>query len=423
MAGSQMPIIGEELPLEATPKPMIGEEIPLGDKPEETTMAQKIAKGAGFLPTVGAIGGGILSAAAAPGTMGASLAGGSALVGLGAAAGKAGEQIVKRAVGEEAPETSTEAAKEIFVEGGLTAALNMVGGKILQAVAPAAKSAAKQILRGFARVDENVAGKVLSDPTILTRAKPMEEVKKLFSKFFKDNGFVYGDDSVKAATGRLALPSNTADDFIIDTLGKIEAVSGTTTGKEGATKLIDLPENKEFVRKTIQEALAARYAIRDGIKRAARSGNDSLAARFIKGRNQIDDWLETQIPGFAGVRKQYEEAKIRMAFEPLFPLNKNKETSVLGVMSTIVGTFGAGGIAGPMAAIPVGIASSPKLAGAAIRAAEAIGGRPAGAAASGLAAKGIQSVMSPDEIKSMYKSGKLSKAEAAQMLRDKHGFK
>lgn len=379
--------------------------------PPAMTMGQKISKAAEYLPTAGAIVGGGLSMAAAPGTAGASLLGGSALAGLGAAAGKAGEQIVKRMVGEKAPATSGEAAGEIVKEGAFTAAINAAGGKLMQMLAPSAKVAAKQILKGFARIDERASMKVLNDPNILTRAKDMPVAKENFSNFFKSIGFEYGPRSVKAATGKLALSDNAADDLIIDTIGRIEGIKGIA--------------GKKTKQEVVQQALAARYSVSDALKRASRSGNDSKVRLFIEGRNQIDDWLETQIPGFAAVRKEYEEAKIKQAFSHLFPLNKNKETSVLGIMTTLGSTLTAGGTLGPIAAIPAAAVSSPKIAGMAIKAAEKLGTAPVGAGASELVGKSVADFIPTPEaqqIKADYKAGKIDRATAAQMLRENHGF-
>jgi len=378
---TEMPKIGEELPLSATPMPQIGEEIPLGTAP--LTIGQKIGKAAEILPTAGAVAGGLLSATAAPATMGASLAGAAGLAGLGAAAGKAGEQIIKRAVGEEAPKTSTEALKEIAKEGAWTATLDATFGKLIPLLSPVFKKVMPGTLKALQGIDERTALKVVNDPDILSRAKSMKEAGKEIGDFFEKNGFTYGRKSVKSATGKLGLSDNAADDFIVDTIGKIEAVSGTTTGKEGATKLIDLPENKEFVKQTIQEALAARYAMKDAIKRAVRSGNDEKAKMFIESRNIVDDWLETQIPGFAGVRKTYEEAAAKEAFSSVFPKNQNATTSVLRYFAAL----GAGAF-NPFATAAI----SPMVGGAAIRTGAALAKSGPVAGMAELAGKGAQAI-------------------------------
>lgn len=370
-------------------------------KPKGLTTSQKIAKYSGYLPTAGAFVGGGLSALAAPGTAGASLLGGSALAGLGAAAGKAGEQLIKRAVGEDSPDTTVDAAKEIVKEGAWTAALNMAGGKLIEKLGPSLKLAGKQILKGFARIDERAAMKVLNDPNILTRAKPLAQAKEDFSNFFKSSGYEYGSDALKYATGKRTLSDQAADDFITDVIVKIE----------GKVHPSEIP----FV---TQEALAARYGMKDAIKRAARSGNNDKARVFIQAKNQVDDWIESNLPGFSAVRKEYEESKIKQAFEPLFPLNKNNETSVLGVITSLGSTLGAGGVFGPTAAIPGAIVSSPKIAGIAIKAADKLGNKATGAGVSELISKYI----TPEVIKAEYKAGKLDKSTAAQMLRENHGF-
>jgi hypothetical protein len=354
----RIPEIGEEVPddfgASATRSiriPEIGEEVPdsyglnliLPEKIEPKTTAEKIGRAAEFLPTAGAVLGGGASLLAAPGTMGASLLGGSALAALGASAGKAGEQIIKRVVGQDAPKTVGEAALDIGKEGVITGVLNATFAKIIPIMAPAFKKIAPGVLKALQGLDERATAKVLSDPDILARAKPIEEAEKIFSGFFEKNGFAYGPKAVKATTGKVALGDQAADDLISNTIAKIEAVSGTTTGKVGATQLTKLPENQQFVKETVQEALAARYSIGDAVQRALKSGNNSKARVFIESKHTVDDWIETQLPGFSAVRKVYEEAKIKQAFCSIWPKNKNGTTSVLRGLGALA-TGGTGNL-------------------------------------------------------------------------------
>jgi hypothetical protein len=360
------------------------------------TIGQRVGKAAEYLPTAGAIAGGVASLVAAPGSAGASLLGGSALAGLGAAAGKAGEQMVKRMVGQEAPKTSAEAAKQIGVEGVITGTLNATIGKLLPLMAPAFKKVVPGVLKAFQGIDERVAQKVVNDPDILFRAKPLDVAKKEFGEFFDGIGFKYGPRSVKEATGKLALSDNAADDLIIDTVGRIEglaAPAGSATQKE-----------------VVQQALAARYSIGDAVKRAYRSGNNTKSRMFIEARGQIDDWLETQIPGFSAIRKTYEESMAKEAFSSVFPKNQNGTVSVLRSIAATA----AGGAVNPLAVA----AASPLAGRAAVQGAAIATTKPSVAAIANMFSKYI----TPDIIKAEYKAGAIDKLTAAQMLRENHGF-
>lgn len=368
--------------------------IPIVEEPK--TMGQKISKAAEYFPPVGAMAGGLVSMSAAPGTAGASLLGSSALVGMGAATGKAVEQLVKRAVGEKSPKTSGEALGQIAQEGFITGAMNAVIGKMLPLFEPAVKKIVPGILKAFQGIDERVAAKVVSDPDILFRAKSMDVAKKEFSDFFEGVGYTYGPKSVKAATGKLALSDNAADDFIIDTLGRIE---GLPPSAGGATQ-----------KEVVQQALAARYAVKDAVKRAVRAGNDTKSRMFIEGRNQIDDWLETQIPGFSAIRKTYEESMAKEAFSSVFPKNQNGTVSVLRAIAATA----AGGAVNPLAVA----AASPLSGRAAVQSAKVATTPASIAGISQILAKKL----SPDQIKELYKEKQIDRMTAAQMLRENHGF-
>lgn len=329
-----------------------------------------IVAGAETLPAIGAIAGGAASMAAAPGTAGSSLLGGSLLAGVGAATGEAGKQLLRRAVGASAPKTSGEAAGTIAEQGAYNAAINYIGGKAFEVAAKPLKPMVAQLMKGFNAVDERIGMKVLNDPDILLRAKPMKEAEKAFSDFFTENKYTYGDRAVKAATGKLALSDNAADDMISEVLSKtIEQPVGT-------------PE-------TIQQALAARFAVRDAIGRATRAGNDSKARLFIEGRNEIDDWLENQLPGFKDVRKMYEEAKIKETFSSFLPKNKNGQASVLRAWGSVAGGLAAGAAGNPVLGAAGALAVSPMTAGTLIKGAAIASKYPTRAAASALATEGL----------------------------------
>jgi hypothetical protein len=186
----------------------------------------------------------------------------------------------------------------------------------------------------------------------------MPIAEKEFSNFVEKSGYKYGVKSVKEATGKMMLSDDLADNFISDTMEKIGRLEGTTTGDATGTALIALPENTTALKQATQQALAARYATKDAISRAMRSGNKEKAKLFIEGRSQIDDWLEKQIPGFEKVRTMYSEAKAAEVFKPFLPTNDNGKVSALRSMA-IFGTFLTDPIMG-MSSLAV---ASPRVAG------------------------------------------------------------
>lgn len=380
MAESLAPIIGEELPLETTPKPLIGEEIPIqmAEPKKEPGMAEQIAKG---LPMAGAAAGGMIAAASAPGTFGASLIGGPALVGAGAAIGKSVENIILSMVGaEDAPESVMEGAGEIIKEGALAAMFDRLGGKIIAGLSKKSKPAAVQALKAFEGIDERDAFRVLNDPDILLRGKPMEQAEKEFGEFIQNSGYKYGKDAVEEVTGVFRIGENQANKLINRTINRMKIVKG----------LEKMPENRELVKETVQEALAGRHELSNAIGREfARGGKEEARAMMTK-LQQVDDWLETQIPGFKSVRAMYSEAKIKEAFRPFLPTNKNGTVSVLRTLSAL-----GASVLNPAKGIPYLLASSPFVGGTVISGiartkpvAQGIGG-----AVSEMAAKGTMAIM------------------------------
>lgn len=112
--------------------------IPLTAQEAAFSLEEKPPKREGF-PIGATVGGGVFAAAGAPGGPATSIA----LGGLGAAGGEAVEQLVRRAVGLKAPETSVEAARDIAIEGalGLTGELLgrgaiLAGGAVFRFIKP-----------------------------------------------------------------------------------------------------------------------------------------------------------------------------------------------------------------------------------------------------------------------------------------------
>jgi len=337
-----------------------------------------IAKG---LPTAGALAGGMISMAAAPGTFGATALGAPIFAGAGAATGKAVENIILSAIGaKDAPETVLEGAGEVIKEGALTSIIDRVGGNLISKMANKAKPAFAQALKAFEGIDERSAFKVLNDPDILLRAKPMPEASKEFGDFIEKSGYKYGKDAVEEAFGVFKLSEPQSIKLINRTIKRIGQVKG----------LEKFPENKEFIKDTVQDALAGRYELSNSISKEFARGAKDEARSTMQKLEQVDDWLETQIPGFRDVRKTYSEAKIAESFSPFLPTNKNGSVSVLRTLSAL-----GASVLNPYKGIPYLLASSPFVGGTVLKGvAKTVPASPAiGASISNIAAKGASAIV------------------------------
>lgn len=135
-----------------------------------------IDKGSNMLPAAGGLAGGLIGAGAgAPSGPGA-IATGAGGATLGGAGGEAARQLIRRAMGWDAPETSMAAAKAIAVEGGKQGAYELGGqvvGRLGKAMAPkvaeVAMAPGKRLLKS---VPEGVdIGKTVLDETTGIRPK------------------------------------------------------------------------------------------------------------------------------------------------------------------------------------------------------------------------------------------------------------
>lgn len=146
------------------------------DLPPEKSLATKAADvltESTLLPAVGAIGGGLVGVPAIPATGGASSIVGA---GLGGAFGESLRQMGQRFRGSEnAPQTFGEAAKDIGIEGAVSAAGEGAGRAVIAAVKPLALPAARRALgfasrflkTEFARRQANQAARVALEKDII----------------------------------------------------------------------------------------------------------------------------------------------------------------------------------------------------------------------------------------------------------------
>lgn len=135
-----------------------------------------------LLPMAGAITGGI---------MGAGLAS-IPLAGLGAAGGESLRQLVARGMGMNSPQTSSEAAKKIGIEGVVGSAGQALGLGAEKALAPIIKPAATAVGRSLAGGVEKLSG-IPAESTINAFTKPLAiltaPTKKTVSKAYAASEF------------------------------------------------------------------------------------------------------------------------------------------------------------------------------------------------------------------------------------------
>jgi hypothetical protein len=138
-----------------------------------------------FLPMAGAIAGGTIAGPAGlvPG-VGTAIRSGSA--GLGAGFGEAMNQLISRARGQEAPDTSAEAAKRIATQAGTAAAA--------EAVVPAAVRGAKKAFE-VSKPLASVAGKGLAKVGELISGVP----ERAFRRLANDPGALFIPKTLKSA--------------------------------------------------------------------------------------------------------------------------------------------------------------------------------------------------------------------------------
>lgn len=333
-------------------------------KPQEPTAQEKpeslMERFGKWIPTLGAIGGGFAGGALGSGVL--SLPAGVAGAAAGAAAGKGLQEALY--AGTEAlypgtiskPQTTAQKLYEPAIEAGT----QILGGKALQGAGavlkssmPALKKLAVQILRVGPAIPEQAGKQIVNDPTILSRALPIEEAKTVFGNWVKKMGYKYDVDAVaEIFKGKITPSSEAVDKIKFKVLDQIDDIENLE------------PYQK---RELIQKALAVRTKLSDKIQGLLKNPEKASETRYHTIEfNKIDDFLDKSLPGFDKAKQTYNEAMLADAFKSWLPLNKNLSPNVLRSWSALgLATHGISeGNILPSMMLP---AVSPRMAGYAIK--------------------------------------------------------
>jgi hypothetical protein len=318
------------------------------------TLPEKAAYfvGENVAPTVGAVMG-------APGGIPGMMAG--------AAAGRAVQKGVAQGAnvampGMAAKETPGQVISDVGIQAAAEGAAG-VGGKLLTAGLRGLKPIAKEVLHGTTNVPYFNMSAAIDDPNILFRAKDMGVMKQELPKFFESQGLVYGQDALKAATGKLKLSDNAADDFSLKVIQRVDDLTGLN---ENGVPFTDFLQ-PNALRELNQQVLAARYGLKDAIGRAEKAGNETLKERFTNSKALLDAWLMHQVPGAKKTLTDYSEAKTKQAFNSVWPLRTNSKRPDWGRVLTSMGVAGGAVMKGMPLGTLAPVAASPKAVGIGIR--------------------------------------------------------
>ena len=273
------------------------------------------------------------------------------LAGLATGSVEAVKQGLQRFEGNpEAPETSAEAARRIGMAGARGAGGELGGRAVLGAASYIGRKAlpvAAQGIRAMTGVPVREATAVLKDPSILSRAKSVEEAGADYAASLTGGpvvGLESGAKGARKAFGKSHLsPDAVADKFdeLLPHLqaGTIDLQTAFSLRQQTMDKLADLPYNEKSMKKLLAENV-----------------------------DQLDEFIESKLPEWSGARKAFRESKVAEEFKSWLPLNKNLSPNVLRTAGAL--TAAAHGISEgrvlPMLALP---AVSPRVYGGAIRAA------------------------------------------------------
>lgn len=318
------------------------------------TLAEKAAYfvGENVAPTVGAVMG-------APGLIPGMMAG--------AAAGRATQKAVAQGINVVQPGVAAkENVGQVLTDVGAQAAgegLAGLGGKAITWGLDKAKPIVKEVLHGTSNVPFFNMNAAIDDPNILLRAKDLPVMKQELPQFFESKRLTYGQDALKAATGKLKLADNAADDFTLDVINRIDNLTGVNENGIPFTDFLQPNALQELN----QSVLAARYGLKDAINRAEKAGNETLKQRFTNSKKLLDDWLMQQVPGAKKVLTDYSEAKTKDAFNSLWPLRTNSKRPDWGRVLTSMGVAGGAVLKGMPFGVLAPVAASPKAVGLGIR--------------------------------------------------------
>src|SRR3990167_516468 len=262
------------------------------------------------------------------------IAGGIPLAGLMGAGGESYRQLLARKYTDNFPTTSTEAAKEIGIEG-----LTQSGGAVINKTLPIAGKVAMKIpgvkaVTGFAK-------KTMSDLFyILTKIEP-----KNATTLFKNPKAILPVEWTKAqiawrkAAKEAGLPIDDVSPEIINAMKK-----------DARSTVFETFEKIQRGEATVAEAQIAKEVTRIALKPAAKTErNRPLIVLYNKMEDVFRDVISKKSPDLAAANKQYAIAKAGKRFRSFFP--RNLDDSPAYFRSSVLPT--ALGIAGQQRGEPI----------------------------------------------------------------------
>lgn len=290
------------------------------------------------LPIAGSIAGGILAAPSGPAAI--------AAAGLGGAAGEAWRQVGARALGMDAPENSTDAAKAIGISGAAQAAGEATGAYVM---APLAKGAGALL--------KKPAGELFQ---LITKIAP-KDAATLFSnpKAIMPGEMVKAQKAWRSAAEAAGLPVDDVSPAIINALKK--------DARSTVFEAFERMAAGDAV--TAAEAQTAKQALDIALMPAAKTErNKPLVALYSKMRQTFVDRIGKESPELAAANKQYAVAKAGSRFRSVLP--RNQDGSPAYFRSTLPALLGLGA-GNPWTGAAAMAASSPLAIGGMIAAAGA----------------------------------------------------
>jgi hypothetical protein len=219
-----------------------------------------------------------------------------------------GQKAVRDIAGGSAPEDiASEAGKSAAASVGIEAFFG-AAGKAFRFAKPSLVRLGSQLMRSTSAVPEKYGKAVLENPAILTEAPSMKAASAMYKRAV--NG-------MKGAREFLADESKTGDLLASNT--DLESLINKA--------------NKGLAEKNLglQQALAARQATSNLLEMAKFGDPRQRAnkAALIGLKEQLDEYLETGLPGFRQATRGYFDANAREAFRSILPQNKNLSANAL----------------------------------------------------------------------------------------------
>ena len=314
------------------------------EQPEKKGMLRKIAESvidSPALPIAGGVIGGAAGLPLGPGAI--------ATAGAGGAAGEAYRQLGARALGMKAPATSTQAAKDIGIEGLTQAAGEALG---LGVIKPVAK----------------LTGKLLKKPAgqlfqIITKMKP-EDAATLFKnpKAILPGQMEKASKAWRAAAEKIGIA---VDDVSPE---MVEILKG-----DGKAKVFDtfakISSGEAVTAKEVQIAKQALDSVVMPVAKTVRK--NPQVATLNKIRRAFTDFISKESPEMAAANKGYGIAATGQKFKSLFPRNTTGDpayfrSSALPALFTGAGAMRGDPLEGAMQGAAVAGLSSPLAIGSLI---------------------------------------------------------